>query len=288
MSGLDYETVAKFAQQGGTLYFGAVFIAGVIYALWPKHARRSNASPIFRSKKTRTSMSERSATNTPASRRPATSGTASSELDNPLPRWWLWVFYGCIVVHRLLGADAGLAGAERLYAGMLETVRPRRRGRGPAGAAGDPRPRRGDAGHGVAAADRGDPALQAHAPCRSGSRLRRQLRHLPRRGRRREGLSQPARRRLAVGRRSRRSSTPCGSASGRVIPRPAPPRCRPSVVTTCSPPAQVSDLTEYVVPFPAARRTPRPWAGRSSSMPTTARPVIRRPARAIACGARPT
>jgi cytochrome c oxidase cbb3-type subunit 3 len=20
------------------------------------------------------------------------------ELDNPLPRWWLWVFYGCIVV----------------------------------------------------------------------------------------------------------------------------------------------------------------------------------------------
>ena len=37
MSGLDYETVARFAQQGGTLYFGAVFIAGVIYALWPKH-----------------------------------------------------------------------------------------------------------------------------------------------------------------------------------------------------------------------------------------------------------
>ena len=37
MSGLDYETVAKFAQQGGTLYFGAVFIAGVVYALWPKH-----------------------------------------------------------------------------------------------------------------------------------------------------------------------------------------------------------------------------------------------------------
>ena len=38
MSGFDYETVAKFAQQGGTLYFGAVFIAGVIYALWPKHS----------------------------------------------------------------------------------------------------------------------------------------------------------------------------------------------------------------------------------------------------------
>lgn len=37
MSGLDYETVARFAQQGGTLYFGAVFIAGLIYALWPRH-----------------------------------------------------------------------------------------------------------------------------------------------------------------------------------------------------------------------------------------------------------
>lgn len=37
MIALDYETVARFAQQGGTLYFGAIFIAGLIYALWPKH-----------------------------------------------------------------------------------------------------------------------------------------------------------------------------------------------------------------------------------------------------------
>lgn len=37
MSGLDYETVARFAQQGGTLYFAAIFIAGVAYALRPKH-----------------------------------------------------------------------------------------------------------------------------------------------------------------------------------------------------------------------------------------------------------
>lgn len=37
MSGLAYETVARFAQQVGTLYFGAIFLAGVIYALWPKH-----------------------------------------------------------------------------------------------------------------------------------------------------------------------------------------------------------------------------------------------------------
>jgi len=35
MSGLTYETVARFAQQGGLLYFGLIFLAGVIYALKP-------------------------------------------------------------------------------------------------------------------------------------------------------------------------------------------------------------------------------------------------------------
>ena len=35
MRGLDYETVARFAQQGGTLYFIAIFVAGLVYALWP-------------------------------------------------------------------------------------------------------------------------------------------------------------------------------------------------------------------------------------------------------------
>jgi len=37
MSGLSYEAVARFAQQGGTLYFGLIFFAGLIYALWPRH-----------------------------------------------------------------------------------------------------------------------------------------------------------------------------------------------------------------------------------------------------------
>lgn len=37
MNGIDYETVARFAQQGGTLYFAAIFIAGLVYALRPKH-----------------------------------------------------------------------------------------------------------------------------------------------------------------------------------------------------------------------------------------------------------
>ena len=37
MSGLTYEAVARFAQQGGTIYFGLVFMLGVAYALWPRH-----------------------------------------------------------------------------------------------------------------------------------------------------------------------------------------------------------------------------------------------------------
>ena len=37
MSGLSYEAVAAFAQQGGTLYFAAIFISGLVYALWPRN-----------------------------------------------------------------------------------------------------------------------------------------------------------------------------------------------------------------------------------------------------------
>ena len=37
MSDLSYEVVAKFAQQGGTIYFGLIFFAGLLYALWPRH-----------------------------------------------------------------------------------------------------------------------------------------------------------------------------------------------------------------------------------------------------------
>ncbi|OYX30602.1 MAG: cytochrome-c oxidase [Caulobacterales bacterium 32-69-10] len=40
MSGLTYETVARFAQQAGTIYFVLIFLAGVGYALWPRHKER--------------------------------------------------------------------------------------------------------------------------------------------------------------------------------------------------------------------------------------------------------
>ena len=37
MSDLTYETVARFAQQGGLIYFALIFAGGVLYALWPKN-----------------------------------------------------------------------------------------------------------------------------------------------------------------------------------------------------------------------------------------------------------
>lgn len=37
MSGLTYEAVAMFAQQGGTIFFGLMFAVGVTYALWPRN-----------------------------------------------------------------------------------------------------------------------------------------------------------------------------------------------------------------------------------------------------------
>jgi cytochrome c oxidase cbb3-type subunit 4 len=37
MSSIVYEDMARFAQQGGTIYFGLLFLAGVVYALWPRH-----------------------------------------------------------------------------------------------------------------------------------------------------------------------------------------------------------------------------------------------------------
>ena len=33
----QYEAISRFAQQGGTIYFGLLFLGGLIYALWPHH-----------------------------------------------------------------------------------------------------------------------------------------------------------------------------------------------------------------------------------------------------------
>lgn len=39
MSGLDYETVSRFTQQAGTLYFVLIFAVAVGWVLWPKNKK---------------------------------------------------------------------------------------------------------------------------------------------------------------------------------------------------------------------------------------------------------
>ncbi len=34
---LEYETVSRFAQQVGTVFFVTAFLAAVVYALWPRN-----------------------------------------------------------------------------------------------------------------------------------------------------------------------------------------------------------------------------------------------------------
>ncbi|WP_374569793.1 cbb3-type cytochrome c oxidase subunit 3 [Phenylobacterium sp.] len=37
MSGLTYEMVSRFVQQGGMIYFAIIFAVGCAYALWPSN-----------------------------------------------------------------------------------------------------------------------------------------------------------------------------------------------------------------------------------------------------------
>ncbi len=36
---MTYEALSSFAQTWGTLYFTAIFICALVYALWPRNAR---------------------------------------------------------------------------------------------------------------------------------------------------------------------------------------------------------------------------------------------------------
>ena len=33
---MTYDTLSRLAQQGGTVYFVLIFVAGLVYALWPR------------------------------------------------------------------------------------------------------------------------------------------------------------------------------------------------------------------------------------------------------------
>jgi len=37
---MTYETISRFVQQGGAVYFGLMFLAVLVYALWPKNKER--------------------------------------------------------------------------------------------------------------------------------------------------------------------------------------------------------------------------------------------------------
>ena len=37
---MTYETVSKFVQQGGTIYFAVMFAVVLVYAFWPKNKEK--------------------------------------------------------------------------------------------------------------------------------------------------------------------------------------------------------------------------------------------------------
>jgi len=37
---MNYETMSRFAQQGGSIYFSLLFLVAVVYALWPRNGDR--------------------------------------------------------------------------------------------------------------------------------------------------------------------------------------------------------------------------------------------------------
>ena len=158
------------------------------------------------------------------------------ELNTPLPRWWLWLFYltivwavGYWIVYPawplLTNSTQGVFG----WHSRSAIVERSRRAEAPA------RADDGQACHGFARRDCRRSAV-ARLRARAGARgLRRQLRALSwRRWRRRQGLSQSQRRRLAVGRQARRHRAdhpPRRALDRRQGQRQAP--CRPSAATVC-------------------------------------------------------
>ncbi len=41
---MSYDTLSRFAQQGGSIYFSLLFLAATIYALWPRNRSRFDAA----------------------------------------------------------------------------------------------------------------------------------------------------------------------------------------------------------------------------------------------------
>ena len=127
------------------------------------------------------------------------------ELNTPLPRWWLWLFY---LSHRLLGRLLDrlsvLAAGQQLPPRPVRNHQPHPGGGGRRGGPGGAHAAGGGSRKGEPPADRGR-SETAGDRARSGQGgVRRQLRAVPRLGRPGpEGLSQPDGGPLAVGRNPR-------------------------------------------------------------------------------------
>ena len=127
------------------------------------------------------------------------------ELNTPLPRWWVITFYAdhCLG-DRLLDRVSGVAAALEPHDRHLELLHPRRGRHRTRQSGKDPRRQDGGARRGAAGGDREGSRLAGAGPRPRQDGVRRQLRAMPRqRRRRRQGLSQPERRRMAVGRQPR-------------------------------------------------------------------------------------
>ena len=150
------------------------------------------------------------------------------ELNTPLPRWWVLTFYA---VHRLgdrvLDRVSGMAAGCRLYDRRAALFVPRGRRRRAWQSREDPRRQDGALGAASLADIEKDPALLALARARGKTVFGDNCAPCHGSGaRRRQGLSQPERRRLAVGRHARpdHADDPVRCAL-RAIRRPTKARC---------------------------------------------------------------
>ena len=157
------------------------------------------------------------------------------ELNTPLPRWWLW---HVLCLHRLgdrlLDRYAGLADIRRLHARPPQSFRSATRCRWPCRALKSARA--GKETELAPCEPAGDPEESRPAAVRAGgrqSRVRRQLRAVPRRRRPGQRTAIPTSTTTcgSGAASSTTSSTRSRSACARRVPTPVSRRCRPSGAT---------------------------------------------------------
>ena len=156
------------------------------------------------------------------------------ELNTPLPRWWLWLFYICIafsVGYWFVYPSWPLASSYTPR--PVRVHQPRSGGGGRRGGAGGAHATRGGSGKSEPGGYRERSQITGDRPCSGQGGLRRQLLTVPCFGRAGpERLSQPDGRAVAVGRDPRRDRHDDHARhSRRRCGHPHERRCRPSART---------------------------------------------------------